>query len=176
MSAISGAAIAAILATEAGATVGSALISANAAKSASQTTAGTAQASLDFLKAQKAKQEAAAAPYLALGNFATTQLPFLAARSPFQTGAATGAAPPMSAGPAPAAPGPLPGVPTGPSAQMLSAPQPPAGGTAPLAQLNAPSPTTGATITLRAPDGSTRNFHPDDPMVGKAMAMGAVQV
>jgi hypothetical protein len=44
--------------------------------------AEAAQKALDFEKAQKAKQEVAAAPYLALGKLATGNLPNLAAGGP----------------------------------------------------------------------------------------------
>jgi hypothetical protein len=138
-----------------------ALIQANAVKSAAATQAATSQASLDFLKSQKAKQEAVAAPYLALGDFATTQLPFLAARSPFETGAPTGAAPVAPAAPTAS----LPAVP--PAADPISRG---------LAQLQRPTAATRTEVTLRAPDGTRRNFRITDPLVEKALVMGAEPV
>lgn len=124
---------------------------ANASENAAALQAQGIQQALDFTKAQKAKQEAAANPYLSLGGMAVGQLPQIAARAP------------MGGPPAPY------GAPQQPMAMQPSTlggmaggmPQPPQG---------------GGMITLRGPDGSTRQFAATDPRAQQAMQMGAVRV
>ena len=130
------------------ASVAAAKMQSSAVKDAASLQAEAAQQQLEFLKGQKAAQTLAAQPYLALGQMATGQLPGLAARGP------------MGGPPAPFM-----------SQPMAQQPRPMS-----LSQMNAPSPSTGAMVTLQAPDGSTRNFAPNDPNLAKALSMGAVRV
>lgn len=110
---------------------------------------------LNFVKSQKAKQEAAAQPYQNLGGMAVGQLPGIAAR------------PPAGSAPAPYM--------TQPGAQTPRPMQ-----AAPMNAMGAPAAATGAQagpmVTLKAPDGSTRQFAQGDPKIQQALGMGAVQV
>lgn len=108
--------------------------SSSAQKDAANTALQGTQAGLDFLKAQKAKQEAAAAPYLALGQQATSMLPSAVRPSPV-------GGPPMP-------------YTTQPRATMPSLPM--SGFSAPQMPQNAPLAASSGLVTLQAPDGSTR--------------------
>ena len=116
---------------------------ADAATHAADLQSQAAQAALEFTKGVKAKQEAAAAPYLSLGQMATGALP----------GAVR---------PSPSGQPPLPyGIAPGTSAQsqqtgftLPSGPSPAYGFSAYAG--GAPTPSAGQMVTLQAPDGSTR--------------------
>lgn len=134
----------------AGVTGGTALagaaINASGQKTAANDQAAGAQAALDFTKGQKAKQEVAAAPYLAVGQQAVANLP--------------GAVRPGPSGPPPTpystAPGGMPqGQQTGYSTLSM-AQSPSAYGFAPKAPAPAAGPAGGGMVTLQAPDGTTR--------------------
>ncbi len=130
---------------------------AGAAKTAANDQATAAQNALAFTQSQKAKQEAAAAPYLSLGQMATANLPgavrpqpAYGAPAPYTTQpnatrpAMSPAAMPLSAMGA-ATSGMPPPFPNGQTGQQG---QPPVMGASP--QMNAPM------VTLQAPDGSTK--------------------
>ena len=114
-----------------GASVAASKIASNASKNASNQAAAGTQAALDFTKDQKAKQEAAAAPYLSLGQMAASRLP--------------GAVRPM----------PMGGPPM-PYTTQSAATRP----SMPMSSFGAPNgsqpPAPGGLVTIQAPDGSTR--------------------
>ncbi len=121
---------------------------ASGAEGAANINASAAQQALDFTKAQKAKQEAAYAPYAAVGQQAISQLP--GAVRPMPTQGPPGA----YAGPPPLA---YMGQGGRPGPATYAPPQ-----NAPLSQIGAPMAggTTapgGTMVLLQAPDGSQRS-------------------
>lgn len=148
----------ATLGATAGASIYGATKSAGASTHAADIESAAAQQALDFTKAQKAKQEAAYAPYAAAGAQAASSLPGMV--RPMPTGGppapytsqftATAPARPLSAmGAAPAAVGPPPGM-MPPAQGMAPAGPPQPGGVAP------PAVGQGQMVTMQAPDGTTR--------------------
>ncbi len=125
---------------------------ADASKEAARLQAQGVQEGLDFLKGKQAKQETAAQPYLNLGGMAVGRLPQLAASGP-----SYGA--PMPYQTQPRAQMPMAAQPMGAMAQPAAQPQ---GG--------------GQVVTLRAPDGTTRQFPSGDPRIQQALGLGASQV
>lgn len=120
---------------------------ADAQEKAASLQAASAQEALDFTKGQKAKQEVAAAPYLAVGQQAVANL--------------SGAVRPGPSGPPPTpystAPGGMPqGQQTGYSTLSM-AQSPSAYGFAPKVPAPAAGPAGGGMVTLQAPDGTTRS-------------------
>ncbi len=115
---------------------------ANASEYGAQLQAQATQNALDFTKAQKAKQEAAYAPYGAIGQQAVSALPGAIRPNPTQ------GPPPTYSGPPPLAYMGQGGQP-GPATY-----QPPSN--APLSQIGAPQQASGPMVTLQAPDGSQK--------------------
>ncbi len=117
--------------------------SSSSAKHAADTQAAAAQDALDFTKAQKAKQEAAYAPFGALGQQAVGMLPGLARQAPV-------GGPPAPYTTQPRATAPMPQVNAqGAPMSMMGGPQPmPQGMPAQMPQQ--------PMVTLAAPDGSQK--------------------
>lgn len=115
-------------------------VTSNASEHAADTQAKAAQEALDFTKAQKAKQEAAYAPYAAVGQQAASTLSGLVRPAPMGGPPAPYASQPMQGG------SPLSmmgqGMMQGPSSPTM---QQPAGATA-----------HGAMVMLQAPDGTQK--------------------
>jgi len=118
-----GAALAAAL-IGAGSSAVAGKIGANASRDAAATSAQSSQDALNFLKQQKASQEAAAQPYLDLGSFAVRNLPGAVRPTPMM---------PAS----PYSPRPMTQFGQGPT-------------------LMTPAQSGPSMVTIKAPDGSTR--------------------
>lgn len=175
MSIATGLALAAgVAAIGAGAKLAGSAIEAHAAGSAADKQAAAAQAALDFTKGQKAKQESAAAPYLAAGGRAVSMLP--------------GAVRPATAGQPPnpysVAPGTTPtGSQTGYSTLGAASSSPAYGLASPgsiapsVGGQSAPgvsAPATSGMVLLQAPDGSQRSVPAN--LAPQYIARGAKQV
>lgn len=169
MSLFTGAAlIGAALASTAGG-IAAAKMTSGASKDASKAQADAAQQALDFTKEQKAKQEAAYAPFGALGQQAATMLPGLARQAPTQGPPAPYTTQPQATRPMP----PPPSIPQGmPPTASQGAPLSAVGQTtmpmptaAPLPAQAVPAgagqPPTGQMVTLRSPDGDVKQFPPE---------------
>ncbi len=123
------------------------VIGAKAANHAADTQAKAAQEALDFAKAQKAKQEAAYAPFGALGQQAVGMLPGLARQAPTQ-------GPPAPYTTQPRATAPMPQQPQGAPMSMMGG----VGAMAPAmgGQMAPGQPMQQPMVTLAAPDGSQK--------------------
>lgn len=138
MSLFTGAAILGSALAAAGGSVAAAKMTSGASQNASDKSAAAAQEALDFTKGQKAKQEAAYAPFGALGQQAAGMLPGLARQAP-------SVGPPAAFTTQPRATAPMPQG-------------------APLSQMGGPVgtgqqglPQAGPMVLLQAPDGSQKS-------------------
>ncbi len=130
-----------------GAALGSAALQSHAAGKAADAQTKAAQEALDFAKAQKAKQEAAYAPFGALGQQAVGMLPGLARQAPVG-----GPPAPYTTQPRATAPMPQVNAQGAPMSMMggAGAMAPAMGGQMAPGQMQQPM------VTLAAPDGSQK--------------------
>jgi hypothetical protein len=153
MSLFTGAALIGYGLATAGGTALAAKMSSGAAKDAAKMQSDAAQEALDFTKAQKAKQEAAYAPFGALGQQAVGVLPGIARQAPTM-----GAPAPYTTQPAATRPMPS-GMPQGAPLSAMGSPgamAPQMGGVAaPGAAQGVPA-QPDAMVLLQAPDGSQK--------------------
>ena len=135
----------------AGSSVASGLIGANASESNANTQAAAAQAALDFTKAQKAKQEAAFAPYQAISQNALAAPP---AQRMVGSAPAPYSSQPNSTMPMPNQAPPMGGG--GGGSTLLGMASPQAGAQASPQPPQSQQAGSGPMVLLQAPDGSQK--------------------